>query len=203
MFIGGLAVKFYLKQTERFTKDIDVVVTTRHLDKFHTILESEKYNIGDFSPWFKAIKHLNAKTIILDFTGEHVPDLDSFYSFKVDFKSIIFKKVLLDDSNHFFFIPLPRLEELLILKLLSCREKDMMDILLFLLEKKEEIDFEIFQRRVQLQDLERPIFSSYTRIKTLLTTKDFPEFWNLTFNRRLEPEKQQALLKGVTKLEPL
>lgn len=131
-------MRYYLKKTERITKDIDVVVATKQLDEFRKLLESESYKVGNFDPWFRAIKEFRGNKIILDFTGENVVELNNYNSLKINFNSFVRKKVELGEGS--FYIPLPKLEVLILLKLLSRREKDTIDVILILLEKFEEIN---------------------------------------------------------------
>lgn len=174
LFIGGLAVRFYLKKTERITKDIDIAVATKHLDRFRELLETQSYQVGNFDPWFRAVKGQKGRKIIIDFTGENVVELNNFNSLKIDFNLTVLKRVHL--NGNFFYIPLPQLEDLILMKLLSWREKDISDVLCILAEKFNEIDFVKYHDKIQLQDLERAVFQGYTALQDFLQSDMGIEF---------------------------
>ncbi len=195
-------MRYYLKKTERITKDIDVVVATKQLDEFHKLLELESYKVGNFDPWFRAIKEFRGNKIILDFTGENVVELNNYNSLKLNFNSFVRKRVRLKDGRN-FYIPLPKLEVLILLKLLSRREKDTIDVLLILLEKYDEIDFIKYQEEIQLQDIERVVYQGYLAVQDFIHSKSFLDLWQLNFDTRITPDLQKLLESRVQQLKPL
>lgn len=204
--IGGIALSGYLRRNTRLTVDIDLVVAQENGERFRDLLTELGYVCGTQDLWLRARKKVEETEVVVDVTSEEVTDARSFYSYRIPLPETGGTALLMPFHTELApmacEVPVASPEDLLVLKLLAGRDRDLLDVLALLLERSDAIDSQAFCQRVALADLDIPIASALARLRDGVATGDLLQLWIGRTGEILGPEAVQKVLACVEALTP-
>jgi len=145
VLIGGYAVRAYTKP-RRFTKDLDFVTNREGLGQMKGFLHYMiyEYKSGEF--WLSGSKKLNETWIDLHMSVDKVHDITTGYDYPVTpdfFKNSQKRKITayFEENSHMSLqAQISSIEDLLIMKLIPLRDKDLVDIIALILDSYDQMN---------------------------------------------------------------
>jgi len=145
VLIGGYAVRAYTKP-RRFTKDLDFVTNREGLGQMKGFLHymNYEYKSGEF--WLSGSKKLNETWIDLHMSVDKVHDITTGYDYPVTpdfFKNSQKRKITayFEENSHMSLqAQISSIEDLLIMKLIPLRDKDLVDIIALILDSYDQMN---------------------------------------------------------------
>ncbi len=179
--IGGLAVRGFARR-KRFTHDIDLAISRYDKSNLITILKRLGFEYQDTTQFdgIKATKRIGDKAIEIHISVERLWDMQSNQTYTLSTDSA---EVAVDDAGR-LFAPTVSVEDLLILKLMPLRDRDMSDVIALLLDVPA-IDARKFWTSCERTNNTRHIAAQLARVENALRSGNFREAWSEFYEERL------------------
>lgn len=197
--IGGLAVRGYARR-KRFTHDIDLAISRHDKPNLIALLKQMGFDYQDQSQFegVKATKRIGDTTIEMHISVERLWDMASNQTYTLSPDSA---EVPIDDAGE-LVVPAVSAGDLLILKLMPLRDRDLSDVIALLLDVAD-IDARAFWENCERTGNTRHIAAQLARLETALKSGDFREAWSDYYGESLPLrdillvlEKVRSLLKA-------
>lgn len=208
VLIGGYAVRAYTKP-RRFTKDIDFVTIREGLGQMKGFLQymNYEYKSGEF--WLSGSKKLNETWIDLHMSIDKVHDITTGYDYPITpnfFQNSQKRKITAYfDENSYLSIQAQAcpIEDLLIMKLIPLRDKDLIDVLALILDSYDQINPSTLYQNIHEANLHSHINSRLTTLFLQIKRKErLNQTWrNITGTEyRISHSEITSLKKRTKKL---
>lgn len=138
-------------------------------------------------PWWRAERGTGEGRRVVDVAVERVVDMASFESYPITPERAVWRAEGAGPK-----IPVPSLEELLVLKLLAHRDKDMLDVIA-LLRDAGPVDGERFWQGIDLEDVEVPARRGYLVLMAEIRSGGLQQLWEDRFGEPLEPRDLEVV----------
>lgn len=154
VLIGGYAVRAYTK-TRRYTKDLDFVIEKRSLGQFKGLLKDLGYAYRTREHWITG----NKKGINLNIVVGKVHDIQTKKEFPIkekffqDARVKTINSLYSENKKHEARARACSIEDLLIMKLIPLRDKDMIDVCSILLDCHNLINLKKFIEKAKESNL--------------------------------------------------
>lgn len=171
--IGGLAVRGYADR-KRFTHDIDLAISRSDKPMFISILKQMGFEYQDISRFegIKASKHIGDTAVEIHISVDRLWDMTSNHAYILSPDSA---DVTIDDSGT-LIAPAVSAEDLLILKLMPLRDRDMSDVIALLMDLPM-IDARAFWENCERTGNTKHIAAQLTKLENALKSGSFRQAW--------------------------
>jgi len=205
--IGGYAVQAYTR-AYRFTKDIDLVTTREESWKLKSLLRDLGYTFRDTEFGIAGSKPFNEGFIDIHVSVGKIFDMSTGFTYPVSKKLFSDAKELkiagyYEASKQLACsAPVIDLETLLLLKLIPVRrEKDAVDVLALLLDKKEEINIANLVNKIKENiALRKHIISQLRSYADLVRKGEAEKLWFNITGSRITATERREILKFIRKM---
>jgi hypothetical protein len=197
--IGGLAVRGFARR-KRFTHDIDLAISRHDKSNLIALLKQMGFDYQDQSQFegVKASKRIGDTTVEIHISVERLWDMTSNQTYTLSSESA---EMPIDDGGE-LVAPTVSAEDLLILKLMPLRDRDVSDVIALLLDVPN-VDPQAFWANCERTGNTRHITAQLAKLETALKSGDFREAWADYYGESLSMrdilsvlEKVRALLKA-------
>jgi len=197
--IGGLAVRGFARR-KRFTHDIDLAIGRHDKPNLIALLKQMGFDYQDQSQFegVKAVKRVGNTTIEIHVSVDRLWDMVSNQTYTLSPNSA---EVPIDDEGE-LLAPTVSAEDLLILKLMPPRDRDLSDVIALLLDVPE-IDAHAFWENCERTGNTRHVAAQLAKLETALKSGDFREAWADYYGESLSMrdilsvlDKARSLLKA-------
>ncbi|GEM_PF-2448696 len=193
--IGAFCVKAY-DSLIRESHDLDLAVVGEKFDHLAQLLKELGFSVHPRNIWVTAEKQIGEEKIAIHIAVNEILDLNSQNSFSIrEEKTFFLKPVELD-----FEIPALSLSGLLITKLISFRENDIVDIVSLLTNKFEDLNPEKFCQKAADSNNLQVIQQRLLELRDLFESNEMDAIWFIRLNRVLPVEVKAKLLDKINKL---
>ncbi|WP_170319825.1 nucleotidyl transferase AbiEii/AbiGii toxin family protein [Polyangium spumosum] len=194
--LGAFAVRTYLRAPDqRFTHDVDLLALPDALDALGELLTSRGYHVYRSAPWWRAERGSGKERVLLDIASGAVVDMASFESYPLAPTEARQRAEPGGEP-----IPVPALEDLLAMKILSHRDKDILDVVALLRDAGDTIEKDRFRAQIEARDLELPLRRGYLEIVASIESGELARLWEL---RTGAPPPDDLLPDAVSRLHDL
>ena len=193
--IGAFAVRAYLARPDRrLTHDMDLFVAEGTRERLRGLLEARGYRVYSTGPWWRAERGAGELRHVVDIAVDAVVDVASFNSYPLDPA----------DSRRRAEpggppLPVPAVEDVVALKLLAHRDKDVLD-LVALMRDTDHVDRDELGKRVSARDLETAVRRGYLEVVAAAESGQLAELWARRSN---EPLPAEELARALARLHDL
>lgn len=206
--IGGYAVRAYTKP-RRFTKDLDFVTIREGLGQMKGFLHymNYEYKSGEF--WLSVSKKLNETWIDLHMSIDKVHDITTGYDYPITpnfFQNSQKRKITayFEENAHISLqAKICPIEDLLIMKLIPLRDKDLIDTIALILDSYDQINPSRLYQNIHEANLRAHINSRLTTLFLQIKRKErINQTWrNITGTEyRISHGEITSLKKRIKKL---
>jgi hypothetical protein len=194
--IGGLAVRGFARR-KRFTHDIDLAIDRRDKPNLIAILKQMDFSYQDQSQFegVKASKRIGNTTVEIHISVERLWDMTSNQTYTLSADSA---EMPIDDDGN-VLAPTVSAEDLLILKLMPLRDRDMSDVIALLLDAPE-IDRLAFWLNCERTGNTRHIAMQLAKLESALKSGDFRDAWADYYGDPLSMRDILSVLEKVRSL---
>lgn len=204
VIIGGYAVAAYTRGY-RYTKDIDLVADKPALGKLKGLLKSLSYSTRDTEFGIAGSKKLNGGFIDLHISVGKIYDLSTGKEYPVDSSFFRNAKRLTVrgymSKNSSLKAAVVDLETLVILKTMPVgRDKDAVDLLSLLRDKRKEIDLEVLAQRIKAAGLNMHLLERIRDYAKRLREDELDKVWFDMTATRLPFTEKREIAKLFAKL---
>jgi len=207
VIIGGYAVAAYTRGY-RYTKDIDLVADKPTLGKLKGLLKSLGYSIRDTEFGIAGSKELTGGFIDLHISVGRIYDLSTGKEYPVD--SSLFRNAKrltvrgYMSKNTSLKAVVVDLETLVILKTMPVgRDKDAVDLLSLLRDKRKEIDLEVLAQRIRAAGVNGHLLERIRDYAERLREGELDKVWSDMTATRLSFSEKREIAKFFAKLVEL
>jgi len=171
--IGGLAVRGYADR-KRFTHDIDLAISRNDKPMFISILKQMGFEYQDMSRFegIKATKRIDDTAVEIHISVDRLWDMTSNQTYTLSPDST---DVTIDDSGT-LVAPAVSVQDLLILKLMPLRDRDMSDIIALLMDLLV-LDAKSFWENCERIGNTNHITAQLTKLENALKSGSFRAAW--------------------------
>ena len=196
--IGGLAVRGFSRR-KRFTHDVDLAIRRGDKPNLIALLKQMGFDYQDQSQFegVKASKRVGDMAVEFHISVEKLWDMTSNQTYTLSSESA---KLPIDDQGD-FIAPTVSIEDLLILKLMPLRDRDLSDVIALFLDAPR-IDERMFWTNCDRTENTRHIAAQLIKLQTSLKSGEFREAWSDYYGEKLSLrdvllviEKTRSLLK--------
>ena len=194
--IGGLAVRGFARR-KRFTHDIDLAISLRDKPNLITLLKQMGFDYQDQSQFegVKASKRIGNIAVEFHISVEKLWDMTSNQTYTLSSESV---ESPIDDDGE-LIAPTVSIEDLLILKLMPLRDRDLSDVIALLLDAPS-IDARLFWENCARTDITRHIAAQLAKLEYSLKSGDFREVWADYYGEKLSMREALSALEQVRSL---
>jgi len=196
--VGGFAVRAYLSDPDkRTTRDLDLVVSRSTFLEIRALLEERGFRLYDTGSWWRAERGEDERRRVVDIGIDGVVDSASFESYPLAIAET--RQVALPGGP---VLQVPALEDLLALKLLAHRDKDILDVIALLRDAGDNVDAVRFRQQVERRDLEVPIRRGYLAVVASAESGQLAKLWSDRFGEEFPPLTLADVLRRLHTLFP-
>ena len=142
-----MAVRAYLAEPwRRATRDVDLVVDPDDTQKLEQVLTELAFRIYPVGPWRRAER----RELWVDIAVGKVVDMASFVAYEVDATQAVSIP-----RGDVVGLPVAPFEDLVAMKLIAHRDKDLLDVLALM--RESALDGTAFRRRIAQREVEIPV----------------------------------------------
>ncbi len=194
--IGGLAVRGFARR-KRFTHDIDLAISRHDKPNLIALLKQMGFAYQDQSQFegVKASKRIGNMMIEFHISVERLWDMTSNQTYTLSPDSA---ERPIDDAGD-LLAPTVSAEDLLILKLMPLRDRDLSDVIALLLDAPT-IDIQVVWANCARTGNTRHITIQLTKLETALKSGNFREAWAAYYG---EPLSMRDILSVLDKVRLL
>lgn len=195
--IGGLAVRGFAHR-KRFTHDIDLAIDRHDMPNLIAILKRMGFEYEDLTQFegVKATKRIGNKSVEIHISVERLWDMTSNQTYTLSPAST---HVPIDDAGS-LLAPAVSIEDLLILKLMPLRDRDLSDVIALLLDVPA-IDARKFWANCERTGNTHHIAARLARLESALKSGDFREAWMDYYGEQLSARDVLVVLGKVRSLQ--
>jgi hypothetical protein len=195
--IGGLAVRGFARR-KRFTHDIDLAISRNDKPNFIMVLKRLGFEYQDLSKFegVKATKRIGNTSVEIHIAVERLWDMTSNQTYTLSPESA---QVAVDDAGN-LLVPTVSAEDLLILKLMPLRDRDMGDVIALLLDLPA-IDAKKFWTNCERTNNTRHITAQLAKLENALRSGDFREAWSEFYGAPLSARDVLTVIEKVRLLQ--
>jgi len=195
--IGGLAVRGFARR-KRFTHDIDLAISRYDKPNLIAILKQMGFDYQDLTQFegVKATKRIGNTVVEIHVSVDRLWDMTSNQTYTLSSDST---ETPVDDTGA-LLVPTVSAEDLLILKLMPLRDRDLSDVIALLLDVPA-IDSRAFWANCDRTGNTRHIAAQLTKLKNALKTGDFREAWADFYGEPLSMHDALVVLEKVRSLQ--
>jgi len=196
--IGGLAVRGFSRR-KRFTHDVDLAIRRGDKPNLIALLKQMGFDYQDQSQieGVKASKRVGDMAVEFHISVEKLWDMTSNQTYTLSSESA---ELPIDDQGD-LIAPTVSIEDLLILKLMPLRDRDLSDVIALFLDAPR-IDERMFWTNCDRTENTRHIAAQLINLQTSLKSGEFREAWSDYYGEKLSLrdvllviEKTRSLLK--------
>jgi len=196
--IGGLAVRGFSRR-KRFTHDVDLAIRRGDKPNLIALLKQMGFDYQDQSQFegVKASKRVGDMAVEFHISVEKLWDMTSNQTYTLSSESA---ELPIDDQGD-LIAPTVSIEDLLILKLMPLRDRDLSDVIALFLDAPR-IDERMFWTNCDRTENTRHIAAQLIKLQTSLKSGEFREAWSDYYGEKLSLrdvllviEKTRSLLK--------
>ena len=196
--IGGLAVRGFSRR-KRFTHDVDLAIRRGDKPNLIALLKQMGFDYQDQSQFegVKASKRVGDMAVEFHISVEKLWDMTSNQTYTL---SSLSAELPIDDQGD-LIAPTVSIEDLLILKLMPLRDRDLSDVIALFLDAPR-IDERMFWTNCDRTENTRHIAAQLIKLQTSLKSGEFREAWSDYYGEKLSLrdvllviEKTRSLLK--------
>lgn len=192
--LGAFAVRAYMRHPDqRKTNDLDLFTHSASFPALQKILVAHGFRVFPSGPWWRG-EAAGPPRLVVDVAVDAVVDLRSFDRYAVDVRAAR------ERNEGGAPLPVPSLEDLLALKLLAARDKDILDVAALMMDRGSEIDAAAFLRRIEEQDLEIPIRRGCLHVISAQTSGELARLWKQRTGASPDPA---SLARAIEALQAL
>jgi len=208
VLIGGYAVRAYTKP-RRFTKDLDFVTIREGLGQMKGFLHHMNYEYKSGEFWLSGSKKLKETWIDLHMSIDKVHDITTGYDYPITpnfFKNSQKRKITAYfEENSYLSLQaqISSIEDLLIMKLIPLRDKDLIDVIALVLDSYGQINPSRLTQSIHEANLRSHINSRLTTLFLQTKRKErINQTWrNITGTEyRISHSEITSLKKRIKKL---
>lgn len=197
--IGGLAVRGFARR-KRFTHDIDLAINRRDKPNLIALLKKMGFDYQNQSQFegLKASKRIGDTAVEIHISVEKLWDMTSNQTYTLSSESA---EMPIDDAGE-LVAPTVSAEDLLILKLMPLRDRDLSDVIALLIDVPQ-VDASAFWANCERTGNTRHIAAQIAKLETAVKSGDFREAWADYYGETLSMrdilsvlEKTRSLLKA-------
>ena len=194
--IGGLAVRGFARR-KRFTHDIDLAISRHDKPNLVALLKQMGFEYQDQSQFegVKAVKRIGNTTVEIHISVEKLWDMASNQTYTLSPDSA---ELPIDDAGE-LVAPTVSAEDLLILKLMPLRDRDLSDVIALLLDAPD-IDARAFWANCERTGIARHIAVQLAKLENALKSGDFREAWADYYGESLSMRDILSVLEKVRSL---
>jgi len=195
--IGGLAVRGFVRR-KRFTHDIDLAISRQDKPNFITILKRLGFEYQDLSKFegVKATRHVGNTSVELHISVERLWDMTSNQTYTLSPDSA---QVAVDEAGN-LLAPSVSAEDLLILKLMPLRDRDLSDVIALLLDLPN-LDAKRLWANCERTGNTRHIIAQLGKLENALRSGDFRAAWSEYYDERLSARDVLVVIEKVRALQ--
>jgi len=193
--IGAFCVKAY-DSLIRESHDLDLAVAGDSFEKLEQLLKDLGFSVHPKNIWVAAQKQIGDEQIDVHIAVDEILDLNSQNSFPVRHE----KAVLLTSNQLGFEIPALSLHGLLITKLISFRENDIIDVVSILMAKTDELDSQELFRKALESNNHQSVKRRLNELREFFESGEIDAIWYIWLRRMLPIEIKATLLGKINKL---
>lgn len=194
--IGGLAVRGFARR-KRFTHDIDLAISRHDKPNLIALLKQMGFDYQDQSQFegVKASKRIGDTAVEIHISVEKLWDMTSNRTYTLSSESA---EVPIDDAGE-LVAPTVSAEDLLILKLMPLRDRDLSDVIALLLDVPN-VDTRAFWANCERTGNTRHIAAQLAKLETALKSGDFREAWADYYGETLSMRDILSVLEKIRSL---
>ena len=192
--IGGLAVRGFARR-KRFTHDIDLAISRHDKPNLIALLKQMGFDYQDQSQFVKASKRIGDTAVEIHISVEKLWDMTSNQTYTLSPESA---EMPIDDAGE-LVAPTVSAEDLLILKLMPLRDRDLSDVIALLLDVPN-VDARAFWANCERTGNTRHITAQLAKLETALKSGDFREAWADYYGESLSMRDILSVLEKVRSL---
>lgn len=194
--VGGLAVRGFARR-KRFTHDIDLAISRYDKPNLITILKQMSFDYQDQTQFegVKATKRIGNKTVEIHIAVDRLWDMTSNQTYTLSPDST---ELPIDDAGD-LLVPTVSAEDLLILKLMPLRERDLSDVIALLLDLPD-IDARTFWANCERTGNTSHIAAQLRKLENALKSGSFREAWADYYGEPLSKRDIVPLIEKVRSL---
>ncbi|MBM3178795.1 MAG: hypothetical protein FJZ86_00405 [Chloroflexi bacterium] len=194
--IGGLAVRGFARR-KRFTHDIDLAISRHDKPNLIALLKQMGFDYQDQSQFegVKASKQIGDIAVEFHISVDKLWDMTSNQTYTLSSESV---ESSIDDAGE-LIAPTVSAEDLLILKLMPLRDRDLSDVIALLLDVPN-IDARSFWANCERTENTRHIAAQLANLETALKSGDFREAWSEYYGEKLSMRDVLSTLEKVRSL---
>lgn len=191
--IGGLAVRGFSRR-KRFTHDIDLAINRRDLPNLIAILKQMGFDYQGQTQFegVKASKRIGNVAVEVHISVERLWDMTSNEIYTLSPDSA---KVPIDDAGDLLASAVSAID-LLILKLMPLRDRDLCDVIAILLDVPE-IDINRFWTNCERTGITQHIAAQVAKLENALKSGDFRDAWSNYYGKPLPVRDAYTVLEKV------
>jgi hypothetical protein len=193
--IGAFCVKAY-DCLLRESHDLDLAVAGDEFASLAQLLKDLGFFVHPKNIWVTAEKQIGEALVAVHIAVDEILDLNSQNSFPIRDE----KKVFLKSDKVGFGIPALSLSGLLITKLISFRENDIVDVVSILMNRFDELSAQELYFKAEGSNNLLTIRRRLTELREFFESDEIDAIWYIRANRVLSAEEKAALLNKITKL---
>jgi len=195
--IGGLAVRGFARR-KRFTHDIDLAISRQDKPNLITVLKRLGFEYQDLTQFegVKATKRVGNVAVEIHISVERLWDMTSKQTYTLSSDSA---QVTVDDAGN-LLAPTVSAEDLLILKLMPLRDRDVGDVIALLLDLPA-IDALKFWTNCERTNNTRYITAQLGRLENALRSGDFREAWSEFYGAPLSTRDVLTVIEKIRSLQ--
>jgi hypothetical protein len=190
--IGACGLRTYLPSPDkRVSVDADVLTTSTGVDALEALLESRGYRTFTTGPWRRAERSAPER-LVIDIAVDAIVDVRTFRSYAIDWSTVTARS-----EPGRAPIPVPRLEDLLVQKLISAREKDLLDVILVASDESIAVRVDVIARQIEAQDVEIPVTRGCLEAEAAVASGRMAELWAERYGEEVSAESLEKAVRRV------
>jgi len=193
--IGGLAVRGFARR-KRFTHDIDLTITRQELGSFIGILKQMGFDYQEQTRFagVKATKQVGKVAVEIHISVEQLWDMTSNTTYKPSADS-----AELPITTH-LIAPTVSAIDLLILKLMPLRDRDLGDVIALMLDVPQ-FNAREFWANCERTGITEHIIKQLAKLENALKSGQFREAWVTFYGEKLSMREIYTVLENVQKIK--
>lgn len=195
--VGGLAVRGFARR-KRFTHDIDLTINRQDLSSLIAILKRMGFDYQSQTRFsgVKASKRIDNVAVEIHISVDELWDMTSNETYIPSPATV---EVLIDEEGD-LLAPTVSVLDLLILKLMPLRQRDLGDVIALLLDIPD-LEAQMFWANCERTGITEHIASQLSTLENALRSGDFREAWSNFYGQALPIREVYTVLEKVRALQ--
>jgi hypothetical protein len=193
--IGAFCVKAY-DSLIRESHDLDLAVAGDSFGKLDQLLKELGFSVHPRNIWVTAEKQIGDEKIAVHIAVDEILDLNSQNRYPIEYEKAVFLK----HEKWDFEIPALSLSGLLITKLISFRENDIIDAVSILIERSDDLNSYEFYYKALQSDNHQAIQRRLRELREFFVSGELDAIWYIWLKRMLPAETKAKLLDKIENL---